>query len=148
MSDTVEALIVEYASKPTPPSPLPCLVSPLSTPLPQIPSSPLPLPSPPTTSLTYGEAPLGYKAAWIWLRAASPSTHHPSEIPSPPLLLPSATHRDDLPEAGHTLAYTVDYVFIGTMDASICAAESRAMTAMGVVNDRVTDLATTQRQDA
>ncbi|GKE20339.1 hypothetical protein Tco_1431851 [Tanacetum coccineum] len=100
-------------------------------------------------------------------------------IPSPPLLLPSTTHRDDLSEAGmplqkrarfsaptsrfevgesssaatarqagHTLAHTVDYEFIDTMDATIRAAESRLMTAVGVVNDRVTDLATTLRQDA
>ncbi|GJV46317.1 hypothetical protein Tco_1430853 [Tanacetum coccineum] len=47
---------------------------------------------------TYAEAPLGYKAAEIRLRAASPSTHHPSEIPSPPLLLPFTSHRYDLPE--------------------------------------------------
>ncbi|GJX38401.1 retrovirus-related pol polyprotein from transposon TNT 1-94 [Tanacetum coccineum] len=66
----------------------------------RIPSPPLPLPSPPThTSPTYDEAPLGYRAAEIWLRAASPSTHNPSVIPSPPLLLPSTSHIDDLPEA-------------------------------------------------
>ncbi|GKD72242.1 hypothetical protein Tco_1330524 [Tanacetum coccineum] len=66
----------------------------------EIPSPQLPLTSPPThTSPTYAEAPLGYKAAGIRLRAASPSTHHPSEIPSPPLLLPSTTHEDDLPKA-------------------------------------------------
>nr|GEW60353.1 putative reverse transcriptase domain-containing protein [Tanacetum cinerariifolium] len=88
MSATTEALIVEYASTPTPPSPLP-----------YIPSPPLPLPSPPTTSPTYAEAPLGYKAVRIQLRAASPSTYHPLEIPSPPLLLPSTSHRDDLLEA-------------------------------------------------
>nr|GEV40506.1 hypothetical protein [Tanacetum cinerariifolium] len=35
----------------------------------------------------------------IRLRAVSPPTHHPSEIPLPPLLLPSTTHRDDLTEA-------------------------------------------------
>ncbi|GJX83983.1 hypothetical protein Tco_0333464 [Tanacetum coccineum] len=64
-----------------------------------IPSPPLPLPSPPTTSPTYAEAPLGYRTAEIRLRATSPSIHHPLEIPSPPLLLPSTTHRDDLPEA-------------------------------------------------
>ncbi|GJU94005.1 hypothetical protein Tco_1318761 [Tanacetum coccineum] len=64
-----------------------------------IPSPPLPLPSPPTTSPTYAEAYLGYKAVEIWLRVASPSTyHHPSEIPSPPLLLPSTSHKDDIPE--------------------------------------------------
>ncbi|GJT79193.1 hypothetical protein Tco_1053535, partial [Tanacetum coccineum] len=140
----------------------------------KIPSPPLPLPSPPTTSPTYAEAPLGYKAAGIRLRAVSPPTHHPSEIPSPPLLLPYTTHRDDLLEVdmplwkrarftaptgrfevgesstvaaarqvGHTLSYTVDYGFIDTIDASIRASESRAMTAVGVVNERVTDLAAT-----
>ncbi|GJY67333.1 transposon ty3-G gag-pol polyprotein [Tanacetum coccineum] len=51
-------------------------------------------------------------------------------------------------QARRTLAYTVDYGFIDTMDASIRAAEIRAMTTVGVVNDRVTNLATTQRQDA
>ncbi|GJX37614.1 hypothetical protein Tco_0250917 [Tanacetum coccineum] len=64
-----------------------------------IPSPPLPLPSPPTTSPTYAEAHLGYRAVEIRLRAASPSTYHPSEIPSPPLLLPSTSHTDDIPEA-------------------------------------------------
>nr|GEX31674.1 hypothetical protein [Tanacetum cinerariifolium] len=69
-----------------------------------IPAPPLPLPSPPThTSPTYAHAPLGYRAAMIRSRAASPSTHHPSEIPSPPLLLPSTTHREDIPEADMSL---------------------------------------------
>ncbi|GJX89607.1 putative reverse transcriptase domain-containing protein [Tanacetum coccineum] len=159
MSDTAEALIAKYASAPTPPSPPPSLLSPLSSPLPQIPSPPLPVPSPPLAlppptidSPTYAEAPLGYKAVGIQLRAASPSTHHLSEIPSPPLLLPSTAHRDDLPEADMTLRkrapHRVDYRFIDTMDASIRASESKAMTTMGVVNDMVTNLATTQRQDA
>ncbi|GJW20877.1 hypothetical protein Tco_0031499 [Tanacetum coccineum] len=144
-----------------------------------IPSPPLPLPSLPThTSPTYAEAPLGYRAAMIRLRGASPSTHHPSEIPSPPLLLPSTTHRDDLPEAdmllqkrarftapvgrfkvgesssaatdrqtGYTLAYRVDYGFIDTVNASIRAYESKAMTAVEEVSERVTDLATTHRQE-
>ncbi|GJZ94780.1 hypothetical protein Tco_0666983 [Tanacetum coccineum] len=122
---------------------------------------------------------MGYKAVGVRLRDVSPSTHHPSEIPSPPLLLPSTTHRDDLPKAnmslqkrtrfttptgrfevresssaaaarqvGHTLAHTVDYGLIDTMDASIRAYKIKVMTAVGVVNDRVTNLATTQRQDA
>ncbi|GKB76303.1 hypothetical protein Tco_0943198, partial [Tanacetum coccineum] len=65
-----------------------------------VPSPPLPLPSPSThTSLTYDKAPLGYRSVGIRLRAASPPTHHPSEIPLLPLLLPSTTHRDDLPKA-------------------------------------------------
>ncbi|GKC25505.1 hypothetical protein Tco_1027655 [Tanacetum coccineum] len=135
-SAIAKALIAEYASAPTPPSPPPSPLFPLSSLLPQIPSPSLPLPSPPTTSLTYAEAPLGYKAARIRLRATLLSTHHPPEIPSLPLLLPSIAHRDDIPEAdmplrkqvGHALTSCVDYRFINTMDASIHVAESRAMT--------------------
>ncbi|GJU20315.1 putative reverse transcriptase domain-containing protein [Tanacetum coccineum] len=88
-------------SAPTPPSPRPrkARISIPSVSL-LVPSPPLPLPSPPTyTSLTYVDAPLGYRATMIQSRVASPSTHHPSEIPSPPLLLPSTTHKDDIPEA-------------------------------------------------
>ncbi|GJR26565.1 hypothetical protein Tco_1102797 [Tanacetum coccineum] len=44
-------------------------------------------------------APLGYRAVRIRLRAALPPTHHLSKIPSPPLLLPSTTHKDDIHEA-------------------------------------------------
>ncbi|GJU98989.1 hypothetical protein Tco_1328260, partial [Tanacetum coccineum] len=46
------------------PTPPPYPLTPLSSPLPQI-------LSPPTTSPTYTEAPLGYRAAGIWLRTAS-----------------------------------------------------------------------------
>ncbi|GJS60902.1 hypothetical protein Tco_0655686 [Tanacetum coccineum] len=81
----------ELLALPTlPPSPLTLL----SSSFPQIPSPPLPVPSPPlplpspTTSPTYVEVPLGYRAAKIQLRPASP-----------PPLLPSTTHRDDLPGA-------------------------------------------------
>ncbi|GJR28071.1 hypothetical protein Tco_1104303 [Tanacetum coccineum] len=89
-------------------------------------------------------------------------TIHPPSIKDTitPLLLPSTTHRDDLPEAdmplqkrarfttptgrfeveesssaaatrqaGHTLSHIVDYGFIDTIDASIRASESKAMTA-------------------
>ncbi|GJW25535.1 hypothetical protein Tco_0039346 [Tanacetum coccineum] len=142
MAASIEARIVEYAAAPTPP---------------------LPLPSPPThTSPTYAEAPLGYRVAAIQWRATSPSTHHPLEIQSPPLLLPSTTHKDDLPEVdmplqkrahftaltgrfevresssavaarqtGHTLAHRVEYGFVDTVDDSIRALKSRAMTAIG-----------------
>nr|GFC05804.1 hypothetical protein [Tanacetum cinerariifolium] len=43
------------------------------------------------------------KAARIRLKAASLPTHHLSEIPSPPLLLPSTSYRDDLPEVDMSL---------------------------------------------
>ncbi|GJU32610.1 hypothetical protein Tco_1176199 [Tanacetum coccineum] len=42
-------------------------------------------------SPTYAEAPLGYRAAMIQLRAASPP-----HVPSPPLLLSSTNHRSDI----------------------------------------------------
>ncbi|GKE03711.1 hypothetical protein Tco_1395729 [Tanacetum coccineum] len=106
MSAATEALIAAVAVA-LPSSPPPSLLTPLSSPLPHIPSTPLlvsspllPLPSPPThTSLTYAKAPIGYRAAMIRSGAALPSTHHLSEIPSPPILLPFTTHRDDIPEA-------------------------------------------------
>ncbi|GJT14942.1 putative reverse transcriptase domain-containing protein [Tanacetum coccineum] len=102
MTASAEALIDEYSSAPTPPSPSPSPLSPWSSSLPHIPSPtlhvlspPLPLPSPPThTRPTYDQTPLGYKATMIQSRAASP--------PPPPslhLLLPSTVHRDDIPEA-------------------------------------------------
>ncbi|GKF00469.1 hypothetical protein Tco_0023819, partial [Tanacetum coccineum] len=51
-------------------------------------------------------------------------------------------------QAEHTLAHTINYGFIITMDTSIRVAKSRVTTTVGVVNDRVTNLAITQRQDA
>nr|GEZ33298.1 hypothetical protein [Tanacetum cinerariifolium] len=51
------------------PTPPPSPLSPLSSPLPQIPSLPLPLLSPPPTDPTYKEAPLGYRVARIRWRA-------------------------------------------------------------------------------
>ncbi|GJT76721.1 putative reverse transcriptase domain-containing protein [Tanacetum coccineum] len=118
MAASIEALIAEFASAPTPPSPQTSPLSPWSSPLLQIPSPPLhvlspplPLPSPPThTSPTYAEATLGYRAAMIQLRAAS-LLH----VPSPPF---------------------------------IRASENRLMTVVEDINQRMTDLATTQRQDA
>ncbi|GJS59578.1 hypothetical protein Tco_0654362 [Tanacetum coccineum] len=83
-----------------PPSPL----TPLSSPLPQIPSPPLPasppasvLPALPPASPTH---PLGYRAAMIRLRAETPSTSHPLPLPtsSPPLQLLSSDRRADRPE--------------------------------------------------
>ncbi|GJY91074.1 hypothetical protein Tco_0506270, partial [Tanacetum coccineum] len=83
-----------------PPSPL----TPLSSPLPQIPSPPLPalppasvLPaSPPASPIR----PLGYQAAIIWLRAETPSTSHPLPLPtsSPPLQLLSSDRSTYMPE--------------------------------------------------
>nr|GEX03324.1 hypothetical protein [Tanacetum cinerariifolium] len=160
-SSSIKALIAEFASKPTPLSPPPSPLSPLSSPLPRIPSPPL------HTSLTYAEAPLGYRAAMIQLRAASPPP-----VRSPPLLLPSIDRMSDIPEmnmpfrkrlcltalvsrfkvressttaaagqTGHTLAHRVNYGLVDIVDASILAFESRVMTASwSRLEDRSTDL--------
>ncbi|GKA81755.1 RNA-directed DNA polymerase [Tanacetum coccineum] len=89
-----EAEVARLLALPTPP---PSPLTPLSLPHPQIPSPPLPLPSPPTyTSPTYAEAPLGYKAVGIQLRAASPLPLH---APSSLLPLPTISRREDVPEA-------------------------------------------------
>ncbi|GKF39814.1 hypothetical protein Tco_0119875 [Tanacetum coccineum] len=74
-----------------PPSPL----TPLSSPLPHIPSPPFPA-SPPASLI----CPLGYRAAMIRLRAETPSTSHllPLLTSSPPLQLLSSDHSTDRPE--------------------------------------------------
>ncbi|GKC26841.1 hypothetical protein Tco_1034135, partial [Tanacetum coccineum] len=120
---------------PSPPS-LP--LSPWSSPLPQIPSSTLPvlrlqLPASPTY-------PLGYRAAMIKMRAKTPSLSYspPSGTPlllpilaptsSPSLLLPSTDHEADRPEveesssapaARITGGLRADYGFITTLDREI-----------------------------
>nr|GEY83895.1 putative reverse transcriptase domain-containing protein [Tanacetum cinerariifolium] len=104
------------------PSPPPSPLFPWSSPLPQIPSPPLPVSSPLPVSHPQQPAsstyPLGYRDAIIWLRAETPSTSHslpsgtppsgtpPSGTPSllsihlptlsSPLLLPSTSHRVDV----------------------------------------------------
>ncbi|GJU95747.1 putative reverse transcriptase domain-containing protein [Tanacetum coccineum] len=73
-SPQTKARIVEHAAAPTPPLPKA--------------SPPLPLPSPLITSPTDAGEPLGNRAVGIRMRATSP-----------PLLLPSTSHRTDIPEA-------------------------------------------------
>ncbi|GKA85900.1 hypothetical protein Tco_0807554 [Tanacetum coccineum] len=155
-----------------PPSPL----TPLSSPLPQIPSPPLP-PSPPTyTSPLYAKAPFSYKAARIRLRAESPlplpapSSHLPvptadrrevvTEANLPPqkrLCLTAPTSRLDIGESsgvgaarqpGSSVAHRADYGFVDTMDASIRAAEQRAMATVELVNLRVTYQASARRWES
>ncbi|GKB64116.1 hypothetical protein Tco_0920302 [Tanacetum coccineum] len=122
-----------------PPSPL----TPLSSPLPHIPSHPFPA-LPPASHIR----PLGYRAAMIRLRAETPSTSHPLPLPtsSPLLQLLSSNYRTDIPEItlpprkrlsidlgpryeiGESLAAVTtrpirgrraDYGFVGTMDTDI-----------------------------
>ncbi|GJR91657.1 hypothetical protein Tco_0215668 [Tanacetum coccineum] len=150
-----------------PPSPL----TPLSSPLPQIPSPPLPasppasvLPALPPASPTH---PLGYRAAMIRLRAETPSTSHPLPLPtsSPPLceVGESSAAAAARPIGGRR----ADYGFVGTMDTEIRrqraeevgygirdvwvdpreAVEEVAPMTLEGVNTRVTELATVQEQD-
>ncbi|GKB17952.1 hypothetical protein Tco_0851875 [Tanacetum coccineum] len=173
MSPSMEARIAKYAALPTPPLPPPSPLSPWSSPLPQIPSPPLP---PPTVdSPTYAEAPLGYRAAGIRIRASSPPV--PALLPLlssplPPLLfLPPVDRREDIPEdelpprkrlcsiaptsryevgESSTAAPTPTRVSYGIRDTWVDprdAAEEVAPATLEGVNTRVTELATVQEQD-
>ncbi|GKF46115.1 hypothetical protein Tco_0135917, partial [Tanacetum coccineum] len=74
----------------------PSTLTPLSSPLPHIPSPPLPISPPPLpANLTH---PLGYRAAMIRLRAESPSTSYQLPLP-PPIILShtKASMRADAP---------------------------------------------------
>ncbi|GJT38718.1 putative reverse transcriptase domain-containing protein [Tanacetum coccineum] len=152
-----KAEVARLLALPTPP---PSLLTPLSSPLPQIP--------PPPTSPTYAQAPLGTRAAMM--RAASPPTHHPLPLPAPPtpLPLPSTTRRADISKAdmpprkrlmltaptprckiressataaarqsGSFMAHRVDYNFVDTVEASVRVTEPKAMVAIEMVNLRV-----------
>ncbi|GJS50530.1 hypothetical protein Tco_0623892 [Tanacetum coccineum] len=101
-----DAEIARLLTISTPPS---SLLSPWSSPLPQIPSPPLPqipspplpvsspvpmlYPSPPTSPIR----PSGYRAVMIWLRAEASSTSH--SLPLPPPIILSHT-RPDAPSSG------------------------------------------------
>ncbi|GKE47352.1 hypothetical protein Tco_1478610, partial [Tanacetum coccineum] len=161
MSASMEAHITKHAAAPTPP----LLVA----------SPPSPLPSPLTTSPTNAGAPLGYRAAKIRIRAASP-----------PLLLPSTSHRTNIPEAempprkracltnpapgleiressaagtarqpGTTLeadlrrdrVMEMGYGITDTWDEIVKAMLEVAPTTLEGVNQRVTELATIVRQE-
>ncbi|GJY86693.1 hypothetical protein Tco_0500719 [Tanacetum coccineum] len=143
-----------------PPSPL----TPLSSPLPHIPSPPLPA-SPPTSVLPASPPaspirPLGYRAAMIRLRAETPSTSHPLPLPtsSPPLQLLSSDRRIDRPEItlpprkrlGVDLGPRAEEVGYGIRDVWVDSREAieevASMTLEGV-NARVTKLTVVQEQD-
>nr|GFA31506.1 reverse transcriptase domain-containing protein [Tanacetum cinerariifolium] len=103
-----------------------------SSPPPQIPFPSLPLIlSPPSPVLSPAPPPspirsLGYRATMIRLRAEAAFTSH-----SPPLQLPSASRREDIPESSSTAAarpargLRADYGFVAMMDREImCDPES------------------------
>nr|GEU72344.1 reverse transcriptase domain-containing protein [Tanacetum cinerariifolium] len=127
-------------SAPTPRSPQIIILSPSLL----VSSPPLPLPSPLTTSLTDAGAPLGYRAAKIRMRDASP-----------PLLFPSTSQKTDIIEAEmpsqkiacfSTLALGFE-AGENTYDEIVETMLEIAPTTLEGVNQRVTELATTVRQD-
>ncbi|GJS90160.1 hypothetical protein Tco_0772796 [Tanacetum coccineum] len=83
----------------------------------EIPSPPLPVSSPPTASPTYTEAPLGYRAAEIRLRAASPLPLPP--LPPPPSLLLEVRESSTATATRHPslgAARTTYYGFVDMVD--------------------------------
>ncbi|GJT91608.1 hypothetical protein Tco_1080453 [Tanacetum coccineum] len=166
MSTTGEALIAEYASAPTPPSPPPSPFSPLSSPLSQIPSPPLPLPSPPTTSPTYAEVPLGYRATKIWLRAAHPPSIRDT-ITTPRARFTAPASRFEVGESlaaatdrqlvldvanvdatpGRLVSGEVGYGIEDVWDDMVGDMEERAPTTVEGLSQRVIDLSTTLAWD-
>ncbi|GJS57018.1 hypothetical protein Tco_0651802 [Tanacetum coccineum] len=142
------------------------LTTPLSSPLPHIPSPPLPvsppafvLPALPPASPTH---PLGCRVAMIRLRAETPSTSHPLPLPtsSPPLQLLSSDPGQTDPRLHYHLGrgwvlilvrdaraeevgYGIRDVWVNLREA---VEEVAPMTLEGV-NTRVTELAAVQEQD-
>nr|GEV67823.1 hypothetical protein [Tanacetum cinerariifolium] len=163
VSFSFEAEVDRLLAIPTPP---PSPLTLLSSPLPHIPSPSLPVPSPLTTSPTYTEALLGFRAAEKRLRIASPlpsptspPTHHP--LPSP-LLPPPVGCREDIPKADipprKRLCLTaptsrrhvpreVGYGITDTWDELVDAIQEGAPTTLERVNARVTELAETHKRD-
>nr|GFA03944.1 reverse transcriptase domain-containing protein [Tanacetum cinerariifolium] len=122
--------IARLMAIPTPP-PLP--LSSLSSPLPQIPSPPLPLLSPQPTDPTYDEVPLGYREARLRLSAEG------GEILEADMPL-----RKRLCTA-HTVpaAMKVGYGITDAWDDLVGAIQEIASTIVEGVNQRVTELSTT-----
>ncbi|GJY71232.1 hypothetical protein Tco_0474935 [Tanacetum coccineum] len=134
MSPSIEARIAEYVVAPTPPSPPPSLLSPWSSPLPQIPSPPLPLtpsslhlPPPIPTSLPLPSSPLLPLPVLLFI---PPPVDCKEEIPEaelPPhkrLCLTAPTSRYKVGESSTaaprpTGGHKIDYGFISTLDAEI-----------------------------
>ncbi|GJY62270.1 hypothetical protein Tco_0462927 [Tanacetum coccineum] len=115
------------------PTPPPSPLTPLSSPLPQIPSPPI--------NPTYAQALLGDNSQQL----PAPSTSRRADISEADmlfwkrLLLTAPTPRMEVGEtsaagaarrSGSTMAYAIDYSFIDTIDVSIRCAERRTMAAI------------------
>nr|GEU57195.1 retrotransposon protein, putative, Ty3-gypsy subclass [Tanacetum cinerariifolium] len=121
MSASLEACIPRHAALPSPPL--------------LVPSLPLPLPSPLTTSPTDTRTPLGYRAARIRMRALLPSTSRRTDIPEPGPT-ESDLRRYRVEQAGYGISDTWDEIVDTLMEI--------ASTTLEGVNERVTELDTTK----
>ncbi|GKB26440.1 hypothetical protein Tco_0865841 [Tanacetum coccineum] len=131
------------------PTPPPSPLTPLSSPLPQIPSLPLPVPSPLTTSPTYAEAPLGLREAEIRFEVGKSSTaaaaRHPGLGVARTTNYDFANMVDDAPR--RHVPMEVGYGITDTWDALVDAIWEGAPTTLEGVNARVTELAKTYERD-
>nr|GEU60778.1 reverse transcriptase domain-containing protein [Tanacetum cinerariifolium] len=154
ISASIEACIARHAALLSPPLPIPSL--------------PLPLPSPLNTSPTDTGAPLGYRAAEIRMRALLPTTFHRTNIPEadmPPqkkaYLTTSAPgfkiRESSTAGAARQLGPTESVLrrckveqagnrITDTWDAIVDKMMEIATTTLEGVNERVTELDTTDRQ--
>nr|GEZ73438.1 hypothetical protein [Tanacetum cinerariifolium]GEZ73618.1 hypothetical protein [Tanacetum cinerariifolium] len=122
MSASIEACIARHAALLSPPLP--------------VPSPPLPLPLPLTTSPTDTEAPLGYRAAEIRMRALLPSTSRKTNIPAadPGPTLESDLRKYRVEQTGYGITDTWDKIVDTLMEI--------APTTLEGVNQRVIELDT------
>nr|GEW57146.1 hypothetical protein [Tanacetum cinerariifolium] len=100
-------------------TPPPSILSPLSSPLPQIPSPLVPLLSPPPTDPTYKEAPLGYRVARLLWRA----------------------EREEIPEADRPLRKRLCTTHTGTYELGESSAAATASLKEPVRDDLYSDAA-------
>ncbi|GKE94576.1 hypothetical protein Tco_1579431, partial [Tanacetum coccineum] len=140
-----------------PPSPL----TPLSSLLPQIPSSPLPIPSPPPNSPTHIEIPESCLPLRKRVHFASPTPSHEvkessaagaarQDGPAVAREDPYSVARGDLygfidmvdVAPGHLISRELDYGITDTWDDLVGAIDEIAPTTLEGVNQRVTDLST------
>nr|GEV39487.1 putative reverse transcriptase domain, ribonuclease H-like domain, aspartic peptidase domain protein [Tanacetum cinerariifolium] len=150
----MEACIARHAALPSPPL--------------LVPSLPLPLPSPLTTSPTDTGAPLGYREADIWMRALLPSTSSRTDTPkadmppqkraclttsAPGFKIRESCAAGDARQPGPTESslkrYRVEqagYGITDTWDEIVDTLMKIALTTMEGVNERVTELDNTVRQ--
>ncbi|GKA80017.1 hypothetical protein Tco_0786613 [Tanacetum coccineum] len=124
MSASMEACIAKHAATPTPPLP--------------VVSSPLPLPSPLTSSPTDTGAPLGYRAAEIRIRASDASPQACLTTPAPGYEIGESLAVGFVRQPGPTPA-------VDTWDEIVEAIMEIAPTTLEGVDQRVTELDTTVR---